>query len=76
MKNSKCKFCNSRCCHYRIVSQDKTYDEVACDKHIRDLEGDADNVLDGKIRNHISSSAIVSRAIPKSLPSPLGTKRE
>ncbi len=63
MKGSRCKFCRSRNSHFRIVSVDKTYDEVACNKHTHELEDDADKILGspGKIRNHTTSSGIVYR---------------
>jgi hypothetical protein len=64
MKKTKCKFCNSLRCHTRIISEDKTYDEIACDKHIHDLESDSDKILgshNGVMRTHISSSMTVKR---------------
>lgn len=60
-KLTKCKFCNSTKCKVRIVSKDKTYDEVACDHHIHDLERDADKILGNRIRTHITSSLQVKR---------------
>ena len=65
-KISTCKFCNSRKCKTRIVTDDGKYDEVACDHHIGDLERDADRVLgsnNGVIR-HITSSDRVKRGEP------------
>ena len=63
-KASKCKFCKSVRCHYRIVSVDGAYDEVACNRHIRILEDDADRVLginNGRLRTHITSTGLVNR---------------
>jgi len=57
MKGSKCKFCRSYNSRTRIVSKDGTYDEVACIKHIKELEIDSDGFLgfhNGRIRMHIS----------------------
>lgn len=42
------------------------FDEVSCDEHRRDLEKHADNILgshNGVLRNHISSSAKLSRGV-------------
>lgn len=67
-KASKCKFCNSTNCKTRIVCADgQFYDEVACDKHIRALETDADTILgsnNGIMRTHITSSQPVKRGEP------------
>lgn len=39
-RKDMCLFCNSRCCYERIASLEdggKTYDEIACRKHVDDL---------------------------------------
>lgn len=33
MRKDTCLFCNSRKCNIRIVSKDKSYDEIACRGH-------------------------------------------
>lgn len=56
--NNKCLFCKSRKCSTRIVrTEAPRYDEVACSKHINDLEKHADYTLgvnNGIMRWHIS----------------------
>ena len=58
-RKDECLFCNSRTCHTRIVRLEyPRYDEVACDKHIVELEKHCDAVLgckNGIVRNHCSS---------------------
>ena len=51
----------------RIFTEDLTFDELACYRHGKDLEKHADKVLGapGKIRNHLSSSATLSREAAK-----------
>lgn len=51
--------CNSRACYYRIHNDE--YDEIACNKHCRDLEVHADGTITGN-RNHLMSSVKVTRA--------------
>lgn len=33
MRKDKCLFCGSRACKVRIVSSDKSYDEISCMRH-------------------------------------------
>ena len=58
-RKDECLFCGSRKCHTRIVRlEEPSYDEVACHKHIEELEKHSDAVLgckNGIYRNHISS---------------------
>jgi len=64
MRGSRCKFCYNYKSRTRIVSKDRTYDEVSCPKHTNELEKDADKLLgsgNGKIRMHISSTGILCR---------------
>ena len=65
MRNDKCLFCNSRNCHTRIVTvEDTTYDEIACYKHVEDLEVHSDEILgtkNGVLRMHISSTGKLKR---------------
>ncbi len=65
MRKDQCKFCNSRSCYTRIVRfEEPFYDEVACSKHISDLEKHSDKTLgikNGIIRTHISSCGKLKR---------------
>lgn len=59
----KCLFCGSRKCYTRIYTRNLGYDEVACDKHIKELERHSDETLGapGTIRMHLSSTASLKR---------------
>lgn len=57
MRKDQCKFCNSRRCHYRIVScndNGKIYDEVACSKHTHELDKDSDEKAPGVMKLFLS----------------------
>jgi hypothetical protein len=58
----ECLFCSSRKCHARIVrSLEPKYDEIACDKHVRDLQLHNDEALgknNGIMRVHQSGSRV------------------
>lgn len=67
MKGSKCFFCNSYRSYLRIVTPNLGYDQVACQKHISDLEKHADATLgsgNGVLRMHVSSTGILFRGAP------------
>ena len=69
MRKDQCKLCTSKSCYFRIhsVTEGYNYDEVACRRHSRDLEIDADNVLgrnNGVVREHISSTGKLYRGMP------------
>ncbi len=68
MRKDQCKFCESRSCYTRIVrTEEPVYDEVACGKHITNLEKHSDFVLgtnNGIIRTHISSFGKQKRGEP------------
>lgn len=67
MSKHKCLFCNSKKCHYRVVTTDDngaSYDEVACDKHILDLEKHSDETVPGSMRLFMSSSDRLERHAP------------
>jgi hypothetical protein len=59
----QCRFCESRDCHYLIVSAYEfiPFDEVACRDHRRELEALADATLGHAMRNHVSSSGKLYR---------------
>jgi hypothetical protein len=38
VRPNQCRFCYSRCCYYSIISRDGSFDEVACLRHVRELE--------------------------------------
>lgn len=54
----ECLFCKKRSCYERVVSTDggKTYDEVACRDHIRDLHKDSDAKAPGIMKHFITST--------------------
>lgn len=57
---NECRFCTSRKCTLRIVSLAAKFDDIACGRHIRDLEVLADNELGAKngiMRAHISGTS-------------------
>lgn len=63
-RKDECLFCKSRSCYTRIYrtadEKGPGYDEIACDKHIHDLEKHSDEVLgshNGVMRLHMSSTA-------------------
>lgn len=61
---NECQFCKSRFCYHRIVrTEDPTYDEVYCNKHIHEAEDEADRVLGNTrhMRAHISGTGIQKR---------------
>jgi hypothetical protein len=72
-RNDECLFCGKRSCSTRIVRlETPTYDEIACDKHIADLEKHSDEVLgskNGVMRCHITSSGRLKRGEPLNIAS-------
>lgn len=65
---NQCLFCNSRQCHTRIYTDNMGYDEVACSKHIKELEHHADETLgshNGVLRWHHSSSGFLTRGVAR-----------
>ena len=61
-RKDECLFCTSRCCYTRIHNE--TYDEIACSKHIKELEKHSDNKLginNGIMREHLSSTCKLQR---------------
>jgi hypothetical protein len=64
-RKDECLFCSSRTCSTRIYRRDvPIYDELACDKHILDLEKHSDEVLgshNGIMRNHVQGSGKYKR---------------
>lgn len=64
MRKDQCYFCTSRKCYSRIVSVNddgKTYDEVACPRHVHDLEMHSDNNAPGVMKYFISSTGCLKR---------------
>lgn len=68
LRKDQCLFCKSRRCHIRIVRyEEPKYDEVACNRHILELEKHSDEVLgykNGVMRHHITSSGQLKRGEP------------
>lgn len=66
---NECQFCRNRFCYNRIVREEAPfYDEVYCNKHIREGEQEADRILGGHgskvYRIHINGTGIQRRGIP------------
>jgi hypothetical protein len=64
MRKDQCLFCGSRRCHSRIVSSKdngKTYDEVACSKHARQLDIHSDETAPKVMKLFISGTGTYSR---------------
>lgn len=61
--NNQCLFCKSRCCYFRIHTEEKDFNHVACQQHSRMLEEYADRILGARMRHHLTSSAVISRAV-------------
>ena len=61
--SGQCLFCGSRKCYTRIYTRNLGYDEVACDRHIKELEAHADETLGspGTLRMHLSSTGTQRR---------------
>lgn len=59
IRPDQCRFCKSRCCRTRIHTRDYGFDELACYRHIKQLEHLADGTLginNGVMRCHVSST--------------------
>ena len=61
MRKDECLICGSRRCHTRIYTDDLTYDEVACSKHISMLEKNADIRKPGVMKTHLTSTGLLKR---------------
>lgn len=61
--NNQCLFCKSRRCYFRIHTDGKDFNHVACQQHSRTLEKYADRILGARMRHHLTSSAVISRAV-------------
>ena len=55
---NECLFCTSRRCYVHIYSSDagKTYNEIACQKHTKELYKDADERAAGVLKRFCESS--------------------
>ena len=59
-RKDECLFCTSRRCYERVASSEdkgKTYDEIACIKHIENLYDDSDEKAPGIMKIFQSSTA-------------------
>lgn len=64
---ARCRFCSSRKCCTRICTDDLGFDEVACHRHIKELERLADGTLgvsNGVKRWHLTSTRTYRRGEP------------
>lgn len=59
-RKDECLFCKNRKCYTRIVRvESPSYDEIACDRHITELEKHSDEMLgkgNGIMRHHLSGN--------------------
>lgn len=64
-RKDECLFCTSRNCHTRIYRRDvPIYDEIACSKHVNDLEKHSDEMLginNGIMRAYASGTGTYKR---------------
>ena len=60
-RKDECLFCTSRRCSYRIVTEDMSYDEVACSKHIDLLNKHSDDKLPKVMKWFISGTGYYKR---------------
>lgn len=57
-RKDECLCCTSRRCFERVVDvSGKTYDEVACMSHVKDLHKHSDVIAPGVVKRFISSSS-------------------
>lgn len=58
-RKDECLFCSKRKCYERVVSSDggKTYDEISCPDHLKDLHRHSDLQAPGVMKHFISSTA-------------------
>jgi hypothetical protein len=63
-RKNECLFCTSRKCNHRIVSVDdgKTYDEIACRKHVKELYKHSDENASGIEKHHIETTGTLYRS--------------
>jgi len=64
MRKDQCLFCKSRKCSNRIVSSEdngKVYDEIACDRHGRDLDSHSDLKAPKVMKLFISGTGSLER---------------
>jgi hypothetical protein len=64
-RKDECLFCTSRNCYTRIYRREvPIYDELACRRHVEELQKHSDEVLgtnNGIYRNHISGTGTFKR---------------
>lgn len=65
-RKNECLFCTSRNCYDRVVSIDngKTYDEIACRRHVLELDKHSDVKAPGIIKHFIESTGRQRRGEP------------
>lgn len=62
MRKDQCFECKRRVCRFRIYTQEKDFDEIACPDHVNALCARADSALEeGRIRSLIFSSSRLKR---------------
>jgi hypothetical protein len=63
-RKDECLFCTIRSCYERVVSSDdagKTYDEISCPTHLKDLHKHSDLQAPGIMKYFISSTGKLKR---------------
>ncbi len=62
-RKDECIVCFSRKCYERVVSQDKSYDEISCIHHIKELYEHSDKTAPGVMKRFISSTGKQKRGV-------------
>ena len=63
-RKDECLFCSSRSCYERVVSSydnGKTYDEIACRNHVKELYKHSDEVAPKVMKYFITSTSRLKR---------------
>jgi hypothetical protein len=62
-RSDECRFCTRRKCYNRIATRDGSFDEIACPKHVDQLEQLAIETVEGD-REHITGTEPLQRDQP------------
>jgi hypothetical protein len=67
-RRDECIACTSRSCYERVWTDDGSYDEVSCRRHINDLFRHSDRTIPGVMRHFATSTAKQRRIHPPRRP--------